>query len=129
MRGTYGTGYGTGGGTYRTGLDPAAVREEHLVSGGGCHPKTQGEAVMKIAAIVERFPEQELAIRRLCNRDPGFLGSCEDYEVAATALSHWEGAGDAYTARADEYRQLLVEIEDEVLQGLAQHRIPVRGYE
>ena len=84
---------------------------------------------MKIAAIVGRLPEQELAIRRLCNRDPDFLGICEDYDDAEAALRHWEGAGDAYTARAEEYRQLLGEIEDEVLQGLAQHGIPVRSHE
>ena len=82
---------------------------------------------MKIAAIVGRLPDQELAIRRLCNSDAGFLGSCEDYQVAAAALRHWEGAGDAYAARADEYRKLLGEIEEEVLHGLLQNGIPVRG--
>ena len=84
---------------------------------------------MKIAAIVGRFPEQELAIRRICSRDPEFLGVCEDYDDAAAALSHWQAAGEAYSARADEYRQLLGEFEEEVLHGLAQNAFPVRSHE
>jgi hypothetical protein len=83
---------------------------------------------MKIAAIVGRFPEQELAIRRICSRDPEFLGVCEDYDDAATALRHWQAAGEAYAGRADEYRHLLGEFEEEVLQGLAQNGMPVRSH-
>lgn len=71
------------------------------------------------SAIIGRFPDQELAIRRLCRKDVGFLGSCQDYEEASIALRHWERAGEEYAVRVREYRQLLSEIESEILEELS----------
>jgi hypothetical protein len=65
----------------------------------------------KTEAIIRRFPTEELAIWRLCGRDADFLSACEDYEVAAGALQHWE-TGSAI--RAEEYRQMLRDIEAEI---------------
>ena len=73
----------------------------------------------KIAAIFRRFPAQELAIRRLCNRDPGFRSVCEDYDEAAAALLHWQEAGSCYADRTDEYRALLGKLEAEVMRALS----------
>ena len=68
-----------------------------------------------IAAIVTRFPLRELEIRRRCARDPNFAEICEDYGEALQALRHWEGAGPAGATRAEEYRQMLEELEAEIL--------------
>ena len=75
----------------------------------------------KLVAIISRFPEHELAIRRLCSQDSGFMGICEDYEAAAAALWHWEEAGPDYVARANEYRVMLDEIEAEIRKDLSTH--------
>ena len=68
-----------------------------------------------IAAIVTRFPLRELEIHRRCARDPKFAEICEDYGEALQALRHWEGAGPAGAARAEEYRRILEELEAEML--------------
>jgi hypothetical protein len=65
-----------------------------------------------LASLVERFPRQELAIRRLHGRDAGFRALCGDHELALAALRHWEAAGA--DDRACEYRALLAEIEAEI---------------
>ena len=65
-----------------------------------------------LASLVERFPRQELAIRRLHGRDAGFRALCGDRELALAALRHWEAAG--VEDRAREYRELLAEIEAEI---------------
>jgi len=77
----------------------------------------------KFAAIISKFPEQELAIRRLYSRNAGFMGACDDYGVAAITLRHWERARTKYTTRADEYRHMLGELEAEILEGLDTQRL------
>lgn len=67
----------------------------------------------KLARIIERFPAQELAIRRLCNLDPDFNGVCEDYEEATRAMLHWDQAG--VRNRSDEYRQIMRDLEVEIV--------------
>ncbi len=83
----------------------------------------------KIMAAISRFPEHELAIRRLCGQDSNFIETCEDYQEAATALCHWENAGPGYVARANEYRDILGEIEADILKVLSMHllRVPHHG--
>lgn len=75
----------------------------------------------KIGAVISRFPEQELAIHRLCNQDPDFLGNCEDYDEAASALRHWKDAGPEFDARVIEYRDILAEIETDICKDLSSH--------
>lgn len=72
-------------------------------------------------AVIGRFPEHELAIRRLCSQDAGFMDICEDFEDAARALRHWEEAGPAHDARASEYHDMLGEIEADILEDLSTH--------
>jgi hypothetical protein len=76
------------------------------------------EPMRKHPVLTSRFPEHEFAIRRLCSRNPEFITVCDDYEDASTALQHWVEAGVEYAERADEYRQLLHELEAEVLSNL-----------
>ena len=75
----------------------------------------EAEMASNIAAIVNRFPLRELETRRRCARDPNFVEVCEHYGEALQALRHWEGAGPAGAARAEEYRQILEELEAEML--------------
>jgi len=70
-----------------------------------------------VRAIVIRFPQLELQIRRRCSHDPRFASVCRDYGEAASALRHWrqQAAGDR---RVREYEQILAELEAEVLAAL-----------
>jgi hypothetical protein len=69
--------------------------------------------VSKIAGLVSRFPERELAIRRLYARDDAFRAVCDDYEEALMALRHWQATGD--DAKAEDYRRLSDDLEAEIL--------------
>jgi hypothetical protein len=60
-----------------------------------------------------RIPTRELEVRRLCARDEDFRGACEDYEVAAEALRHWECV-EKNVSRAVEYQLLAEEIAAEI---------------
>ncbi len=77
----------------------------------------------KLEAIVSKFPGQESAIRDLCRRDVGFMCTCNDYEVASIALRHWEGLGSEFAKRADEYHQILDELEAEIRERLDTKRL------
>ncbi|RYH07795.1 hypothetical protein [Tropicimonas sp. IMCC6043] len=71
----------------------------------------------RLSALVERFPERELEILRLCARDTEFRYVCEDYEAAVKALRHWQSV-DTNALRVVEYRQLAGEIADEITERL-----------
>lgn len=66
------------------------------------------------SALLTRFPAREFEISRLCARDEDFRSACEDYEDAAQALRLWE-VEKHNAVRANEYRQLLREIGDEIV--------------
>jgi hypothetical protein len=68
-----------------------------------------------IRTLAGRFPQHASKIRRLQARNPDFRSICDDYEDAWRALKHWEAAGDAAHERVAEYRQILKELEGEVL--------------
>ena len=82
-------------------------------------------AVIKIEAIVSRLPDHELAIRRLSARDAAFQSLCSDFEDGAAALRRWSEAGAAYSARAEEYRELLDDLVAEILKDLDTHLMRV----
>ena len=65
------------------------------------------------STLARRFPQYASKIRRLRARDPDFRAICDDYNDARSALKHWEAAGQA--ERAAEYREILKELEEEVL--------------
>jgi biotin carboxylase len=77
----------------------------------------------KVAAILRKYPEQELAIRRLCRQDAAFMTACADFEDATIAIHHWEEADNKYAARADEYRHILSDLESEILERLTASRL------
>lgn len=82
-----------------------------------------------LVALTGRFPEHELAIRRLCSREPEFMATCEDFEEAAVALRRWQEAGPNHAARADEYRVILREIEADILKDISTHLTRVQQIE
>ena len=87
----------------------------------GAAPLESGAGpVPKLAAAVHRFPERELEIHRLCQKDPDFAAVCEDLTDALAALEHWRVVGAA--SRVEEYRDLVDELAAEVLAALDARR-------
>jgi uncharacterized protein YdcH (DUF465 family) len=68
-----------------------------------------------IEALARRFPQHASSIRRLHARDSCFRSICDDYDEAQRALKYWEAAGQAAPGRAEEYREIVKELEAEVL--------------
>ena len=67
-----------------------------------------------LTSVIGRFAAQELAIRRLYAADPEFRVLCEDFQAAERALEHWK----ADDAKGEEYRRLVQELEEEILEFL-----------
>ena len=65
--------------------------------------------------LARRFPQHAATIRRLQAHDASFRSVCRDYGEARRALKHWETAAPAAPERVGEYRQILSELEAEVL--------------
>ena len=68
-----------------------------------------------IEALVRRFPDHARSIRRLQVADVTFRAICEDYADALRALEYWHAADQASHGKAEEYRRLIAELEDEAL--------------
>lgn len=64
-----------------------------------------------LVPVIRRFSEHELEINRQSARDPEFRSICEDYAAATRALAYWEND----PSKAADYRQLIKELEDEIL--------------
>lgn len=71
--------------------------------------------VPSIDPLVSRFPSHEFAIRRHYVRNPEFRDVCGDYCDVRHALEYWQAADRALPGRVAEYRQMLEELEAEVL--------------
>jgi hypothetical protein len=69
-------------------------------------------------ALVRRFPDRAGSIRRLEAEDQNFRAICEDYADALRALAHWQAADQSCHKKAEEYRRLVKELEDEALAAL-----------
>lgn len=67
-----------------------------------------------IATVVSCFPEHELTVRRLYGGYSEFRTICEDLGEAQRALRRWESAETASECRAQQYRELLRELEYEI---------------
>jgi hypothetical protein len=65
--------------------------------------------------LARRFPQHAAMIRRLQAHDAGFRSICSDYGEARRALEYWQAAGPAAPERAAEYRQIVSELEAEIL--------------
>jgi hypothetical protein len=72
-----------------------------------------------LSLIMDRFPEEGQAMRRLFLKSLSFQSLCEDYRECLAALHHLQqSTSEAAPALRDEYANLLLELEQEVRQYL-----------
>jgi hypothetical protein len=72
-----------------------------------------------LSLIMERFPEEGKALRRLFQDSPSFQSLCNDYRECLATLQNWQQSNsDEAPAWRDEYAHLLLELEQEVRQYL-----------
>lgn len=64
----------------------------------------------ELTTVISHFPGRELSIRRLYASTPEFRSLCEDYVEAHCAFIRWQ----ADKRKAEDYRRLLAEIEEEI---------------
>ncbi len=63
---------------------------------------------------LNRWPEHAFAIRRRMKDDERFCEMVGDYEIARSALQHWYGREPPETQRIADYKQIVLELEDEI---------------
>ena len=69
--------------------------------------------------ILERFPDKSHTLARLIEEDGEFLAMCEDYDVCVNALRYWTKSKEPEAeTRVNEYRTLVQELEEEIIQFL-----------
>lgn len=64
-------------------------------------------------SLAERFPDQAERFDRLIREDDLFQAICEDYEEAVRAHRHFAAETDGADTRAEDYRQIVQELEAE----------------
>ena len=76
-------------------------------------------AVSGLSLIMNRFPEEGQALRRLFQESLSFQSLCDDYRECLAALQHWQqSSSEEAPVWRDEYAHLLLELEQEVRQYL-----------
>jgi hypothetical protein len=79
--------------------------------------------VNKRLSILDRFPAKSDRISSLMAENPDFLGVCEDHEECVKALRHWADSQEPEAPnRVDEYRNLIQELEEEILGAIDEER-------
>jgi hypothetical protein len=74
--------------------------------------------------VIERFPELAPSIRACFHGDQSFREMCSDYAEALDALQRWQASdGPQKAARVEEYQELAVALESEIVAAL---RLPTR---
>jgi len=72
-----------------------------------------------LSLIMDRFPEERQALRRLFQESLSFQSLCNDYQECLAALQDWQhSTSEEAPAWRDEYANLLLELEQEVRQYL-----------
>jgi hypothetical protein len=72
-----------------------------------------------LSLILDRFPEEGQALRRLFQESHSFQSLCEDYQECLAELQNWQqSTSKEAPAWRDEYAHLLLELEQEVRQYL-----------
>ena len=65
--------------------------------------------------IMQRYPAQKDALRRMYLSNPSFQTLCEDYEKCSQALEHWTRSGHALAPkRTLDYQELVQDLESEI---------------
>lgn len=76
-----------------------------------------GNAINSYSSVMDRFPEQQDAIRNLCSTDPHFQKLCKDYRQCAKALDFWRRSPLCEAPKRKQgYETLLAELESKILQ-------------
>lgn len=72
-------------------------------------------ARLNLEQIIKRFPGKGALIRRLALKDEVFRTICEEYTLARTSLSWFEGRPDA-SERPEiaDYKSVIAGLEDEI---------------
>ena len=72
-----------------------------------------------LSLIMDRFPEERQALRRLFQESLSFQSLCNDYRECLAAQQDWQqSTAEEAPAWRDEYAHLLLELEQEVRQYL-----------
>jgi len=72
-----------------------------------------------LSLIMNIFPEEGQALRRLFQESPSFQSLCDDYQECLAALQNWQqSTSEEAPAWREEYAHLLLELEQEVRQYL-----------
>jgi len=72
-----------------------------------------------LSLIMNRFPKEGQALRRLFQESLSFQSLCNDYQECLAELQNWQqSTSEEAPAWRDEYGHLLLELEQEVRQYL-----------
>jgi len=77
----------------------------------------------KTRSILDRFPDKRDMMISLMAKAPEFLAICEDHDQCTKALEYWSLSKEPEAeSRANEYRNLIRELEEEIVQALAENQ-------
>ena len=69
--------------------------------------------------VMNRFPDRRNALRQLYRSSESFESLCLNYQKCSDALVYWgKSEGKQATDRHEEYSELLLELELEIIQSL-----------
>ena len=69
--------------------------------------------------ILQRFPHQKDALRRLYRTSESFQAICHSYQQCTKALDYWSASSKKESPnRQLEYSQLIIELEQEIILSL-----------
>ena len=73
--------------------------------------------------LIERFPGQREAIKDLFEYSQAFKSLCKDHQKCLEAIRYWKQlTSDDAQLRIQEYENLLLELEEEIVEILNQFR-------
>jgi hypothetical protein len=73
-----------------------------------------------LEALEQRSPEDAWRARRLAQADERVRAICEDYAEALQAMERWQQGDEASEERAQEFRRIVIELEEELIQYLGE---------
>ena len=73
-----------------------------------------------LEALAQRSPEAAWRARRLAQADERFRAICEDYAEALEAMERWRQGEEARKERAEEFRRIVMELEEELINYLGE---------
>lgn len=65
--------------------------------------------------VIKRFPEQVDTIEHLFQEDLDFQEMCADLETMEKAIEYWMSSPEASSEKANEYRNMLKDLENEII--------------